>query len=201
MEYEFQFAAAHYAGTQKVRRDDAIHLRQYNPDFLVLHYRLGQALGHSAPNASCQPTTDYLQIIDGDWTQEWPGDSTAQENWFFHYNNSRVFHCSDGHYIMELNDPGWREWWSTQVISQLATNEDDGIFADGFSVPNYFGGVFNPPLPVISDTFEAEWAAREHAFTDYMRSRFAGRWKWLPNIGALITFLRTVPPKADKPGG
>jgi hypothetical protein len=40
---------------------------------------------------------------------------------------------------------------------------------------------------VISSTFESEWAAREHAFTDYMRSRFAGRWKWIPNIGAYIT--------------
>lgn len=188
-EAQFQFAATHYVGTQKVTRDQARRLRQYNPDFLVLHYRLGQALGHSTPSAACQPTTDYFNIIDGDqWVQEWPGEAAAQDQWFFKYNASRVFSCSNGHYVMELNDPGWRAWWSTQVISQLIDNENDALFADSYSVPNYFGGSdFNPPLPDSDSTFEQQWADREHAFTDYIRSRFAGRWLWLPNIGAWIT--------------
>lgn len=188
-EAQWQFAATHYAGTQKVLRDDARHLRQYNPNFLVLHYRLGQALGHSEPNASCQPTTNYLSIIDGDqWVQEWPGDANVQENWFYHYAGSRVFSCDYGHYIMELNDAGWRDWWSTQVISQLIDNEDDGLFADSYSVPNYFGHcAYSPCLPDVDPAFEAAWAAREYSFTNYIRSRFAGRWEWLPNIGAWIT--------------
>jgi hypothetical protein len=188
-EAQFQFAATHYVGTQKVLRDDARHLRQYTPNFLVLHYRLGQALGHSEANASCQPTGNYFSIIDGNaWVREWPGEANVQDQWFFKYDNSRVFSCSNGHYVMELNNSSWRAWWSTQVISQLLNNEDDGLFADSYSVPNYFGGSdFNPPLPDNDSTFEAAWADREHAFTDYMRSRFAGRWKWLPNIGAWIT--------------
>ncbi len=188
-EAQFQFAATHYAGTQKVLRDDARHLRQYNPNFLVLHYRLGQALGHSIPNSSCQPTTNYLQIIDGNqWVQEWPGDGNVQESWFFHYPSSWVFSCDYGHYLMELNDASWRTWWSTQVISQLIANEDDALFADSYSVPNYFGHcAYSPCLPDVNATFEQQWADREHAFTDYIQSRFAGRWKWLPNIGAWIT--------------
>lgn len=220
-EAQFQFAATHYVGTQKVTRDQARHLRQYNPNFLVLHYRLAQALGHSIPNASCQPTTDYLQIIDGDqWVQEWPGNATVQEPWFYHYpstviarssfsrrsnpntsgeeiasrslamtpTGARVFSCTDGHYLMELNDTGWREWWSTQVISQLINNENDTVFADSFSVPNYFGHcVYQPCLPDVNASFEQEWADREYAFTEYMQARFASRWKWLPNIGAWIT--------------
>lgn len=189
-EAQFAFAASHYAGTQKVRRDDARHLRQYNPGFLVLHYRLGQALGHSIPSA-CQPTTNYLQIIDGNqWVQEWPGDGAVQESWFFHYGNgpSRVFSCSNGHYVMEIGDAGWRAWWSGQLIQQLQDNEDDGVFADSYSIPNYFGGSdFNPPLPDVDATFESQWAAWEHAFTDYIRGQLAGRWKWIPNIGALVT--------------
>ncbi len=203
-EAQFQFAATHYVGTQKVLRNDARHLRHYNPNFLVLHYRLGQALGHSYSDAACQPTTDYLQIIDGnDWVQEWPGDANVQDQWFFKYDGSQVFSCSNGYYVMELNNSDWRTWWSTQVISQLIDNEDDGLCADSYSIPNYFGGSDlpmshspvasgwaarrNPPLPDIDATFEAAWADREHAFTDYIRSRFAGRWKWLPNIGAWIT--------------
>ena len=188
-EAQVQFAATHYAGTQKILRDDARHLRQYNPNFLVLHYRLGQALGHSTPDAACQPTNNYFDIIDGNaWVQEWPGDANVQENWFFHYTGSRVFSCDWGHYLTELNDAGWRDWWSTQAISQLTANEADGLFADSYSPPNYFGHcAYQPCLPDIDAAFEQQWTDREHAFTDYIQSRFAGRWKWLPNIGALIT--------------
>ncbi len=188
-EAQFHFAATHYVGTQKVVRSAARHLRQYNANFLVLHYRLAQALGHSVPNGACQPTTDYLQIIDGDqWVQEWPGNAALQEPWFYHYNSSRVFSCTDGHYLMELNDAGWRDWWSTQVISQVLDNEADAIFADSFSVPNYFGHcAYQPCLPDVDATFEQQWADREYAFTNYLQARLAGRWKWLPNIGAWIT--------------
>lgn len=188
-EAQIQFAATHYVGTQKVLRADARRLRQYNPNFLVLHYRLGQALGHSTPSGSCQPTTNYFDIIDGDqWVREWPGEGAVQENWFFHYSGSRVFSCEWGHYLAELNDPAWREWWSTHVISQLLDNENDALFADSYSPPNYFGHcAYRPCLPDIDTAFEQQWADREHAFTDYIQARFAGRWQWLPNLGALIT--------------
>ena len=42
---QWRFAATHYAGTQKMLRRDADTWRSYNPDFLVLHYRLGIGLG------------------------------------------------------------------------------------------------------------------------------------------------------------
>jgi len=87
---------------------------------------------------------------------------------------------------MELNDPGWRAWWSGQVIEQLSANEDDGIFADSFSVPNVFNP-YNPNLPAIDAAFEQAWARREHDFTDYIRGRLAGGWLWIPNVGSWIT--------------
>ncbi|HVN54573.1 MAG TPA: hypothetical protein VMT46_09605 [Anaerolineaceae bacterium] len=119
-EAQWQFIAAHDAGAQKLTRSTARHLRQYNPNFLVLHYRLGQALGYRVPNGSCQPTGSFLQIISGDqWVQEWPGDSQVQEQWFFHWNGQRVYNCAWGHYLMDLNNPAWRAWWSAQVIQQL----------------------------------------------------------------------------------
>ena len=188
-EAQFAFAAAHYVGTQKVLRRDARRLRAYNPDFLVLHYRLAQALGYRLADGNCAPTRDFLQIIDGDrWVQEWPGDNVVADGWFFKWADQRVYSCTNGHYIMNLDDPGWREWWSGQVIGQLQANEDDAVFADSFSVPNYFGACqFKPCLPVVDAAFEADWARREHAFSDYMRGRFAGRWKWIPNVGTLVT--------------
>jgi hypothetical protein len=186
-EAQFQFTAMHYVGSQKLTRDAARHLRQYNPNYLVLHYRLGQGLGYRSPDANCQPTGDFIQIIDRAWVQEWPGDTVVQPNWFFKWNDrSRAYNCDFGWYLMELNDPGWRTWWSAQVIQQLLDNEDDGVFADSFSIPNY-GFSWNPGLPVVDANFESSWARREHAFTDYMRTRFGGRWKWIPNIGGYIT--------------
>lgn len=186
-EAQFQFAATHYVGSQKLVRDAARHLRQYNPNYLVLHYRLGQGLGYRIPDANCQPTGGFIQIIDRNWVQEWPGNSVVQPSWFFQWSGQpRVYNCDFGWYLMELNDPGWRTWWSGQVIQQLRDNEDDGVFADSYSIPNY-GFNWSPALPVVDAGFESSWAQRERAFTDYMRAQFGARWKWIPNVGAYIT--------------
>jgi hypothetical protein len=183
----FKFAATHYAGSQKLLPQDARHLRRYNAGYIVLHYRLGQGLGYRSPDSNCRPTGGYLQIIDGTWVQEWPGNKVVKPEWFFPWSGkSRVYNCNFGWYLMELNDASWRQWWSGQVVRQLKTNEDDGVFADSYSVPNY-GFTWKPSLPIVDATFEAAWAKREHDFTDFMRSTFAGRWKWIPNIGAYIT--------------
>jgi len=185
-EAQIQFAATHYAGAQKLLPSDAVHLRTYNPDFLVLHYRLGLALGYRSP-VDCAPTGGYLEIIDGTWVQEWPGSAVVNSSWFFQYGGSaRVYNCSWGWYVMELNDTGWRTWWSGQVIQQLTLNQDDGVFADSYSIPNYLGP-YTPALPAVDSSFESGWATRMHSFTDYMRGQFAGRWLWIPNVGSWIT--------------
>lgn len=183
----FKFAATHYAGSQKLLPEDARHLRRYNAGFIVLHYRLGQGLGYKSPVANCLATGSYLQIIDGTWVQEWPGERNVKAEWFFPWSGKpRVYNCNFGWYLVELNDAAWRQWWSAHVMQQLVTNGDDGVFADSYSIPNY-GFTWKPSLPGVDATFEAAWAKREHDFTDYMRSTFAGRWKWIPNIGAYIT--------------
>ena len=50
------FAVTHYDGTQKMTRDQADRLRAADPDFLILHYRLGHGLGYRAIDPPCQPT-------------------------------------------------------------------------------------------------------------------------------------------------
>ncbi len=186
-EAQFAFAATHYVGAQKLLPAVAVHLRTYNANFLVLHYRLGLGLGYRSPGSGCAPTGGYLQIIDGSWVQEWPGDSSVSPSWFFPYgSSSRVYNCAWGWYVMNLNDPSWRAWWSGKVIEQLTVNQDDGVFADSYSIPSYLGP-YNPPLPAVDATFESGWATEMHAFTDYMRAQFAGRWLWIPNVGSWIT--------------
>ena len=56
----------------------SVHLRQYKPNFLVLHYRPGEALGDRADTGDCQPGGDPLQIVHGDQRiPEWPSDGSA----------------------------------------------------------------------------------------------------------------------------
>jgi len=182
------FAATHYVGTQKMTRRDTDRLRSINPNFLILHYRLGLALGYRAPSQSCQPAGGFLSIINGDWMQEWPGDQTVQEAWFYHYSGKRVYNCDWGWYLMDTNHPGWRQYWISQVIQQLQNNDNDGLFADSVSVPNALGaGRFNPNLPPIDLTFEADWRRRIEEWISYVKQQFGQRYRLIPNAGSWVT--------------
>jgi hypothetical protein len=183
-----RFAATHYVGSQKMTRSEARAVRQHNPNFIVLHYRLGLGLGYRTAQGDCQPTGDYLGIIVGDdWVQEWPEDG-GQDSWFYKYAGERVYMCAWGWYVMNLDDPGWREHWSEEVMRQIAENEDDGVFADSYSVPNYLGGDnYRPNLPALDEGFEKTWAASIENFTAYIVSRFEGRYYFVPNVGSWIT--------------
>ncbi len=186
----FQFAATHYVGTQKLTRSDADRMRSYNSDFIILHYRLGTGLGYREIQGDCNPSGDWLEIIEGDqWVREWPGEAKIQDSWFFKWNSQRVLNCEWGWYLTELNDPSWRTWWLGEVLRQLAANDNDGLFADSFSVPNYLGGAdtWEPDLPEVDSNFEQAWAERLENFIAYLSDQFAGNYYLIPNIGAWIT--------------
>jgi hypothetical protein len=182
------FAVAHYDGTQKMTRADADALRAENPDFVILHYRLGLGLGYRQPDDGCTPQGDWIEIIDGEWTREWPGDDAVEEAWFYEVGGQRVLHCGWGWYLMRLDDPGWRTWWLDGVLSQIANNDSDGLFADSLSVPNYLGAdQYNPPLPELDPEFEGEWTSQIEDFIAYVQGRFAGKYYLIVNVGNWVT--------------
>jgi hypothetical protein len=183
---QIQFAAQRFAGTQKLTRADADLLRAVNPGFLILNYRLGMGLGYRQITTSCNPAGGWFQIIDGTWVQEWPGDSAVQEPWFFHWNGQRVLQCHWGWYLMELDNASWRTNWSNAVLQALLHNDDDGLFADSFMVPNFLGN-WNPGLPIVDPTFENAWTAKLESFMTYMKGRLAGRYYFIPNVGWWVT--------------
>ena len=187
---QWQFAATHYVGTQKMTRPYADRLRAINPNFLILHYRLGLGLGYRTTSSGCNPSGGYLYIVEGNtWVQEWyPG---ATENWFYHYpevSATRVLQCDWGWYVMELNDSGWRSYWQSQVLQQLQANDNDGLFLDSLSIPNYLGGSsFNPALPAYDLTLENAWATRINAWLTWLQTQPAGDYYIVPNVGSWIT--------------
>ena len=172
---QVRFAATHYDGTQKMRRSKTRDLRRFNSRFLVLHYRLGEGLGNSS------------QIINGDsWVPEWP--ETTQPEWFYQYGGADVYYDTWGWYFMDLDNSSWRTFWTTQVLSQLANNENDGLFADSYSVPNYFGGSdFTPDLPDYDVDFENEWSTKLEDFARYTKNRFGNEHYLISNVGHWVT--------------
>lgn len=185
---QVSFCATHYAGTQKMTRDSADRLRAVNPGFIILHYRLGLGLGYRSTEGDCNPTGGYLHIINTNWVQEWPGDTTVQDSWFYLYGGQRVLNCTYGWYVMNLPDTGWREWWIAQVLEQLANNDDDGLFADSLSIPSYLGAnTYDPVLPAYDPAFESTWAGWIADFISFVMDRFGERYYLIPNAGSWVT--------------
>ncbi|MFN8424150.1 MAG: putative glycoside hydrolase [Anaerolineae bacterium] len=187
---QIRFAATHYAGTQKMTRPDADRLRAIDPNFLILHYRLGTGLGYRVAEPGCAPTGGYIQIVDGSrWVQEWPGDDAVRAPWFFPWAGApRVYFCDFGWYLMDTANDDYRAWWTGEVLRQLAANDDDALFADSVSVPSFFGADhWRPALPVVDAAFEADWSRRIDGWLAYVKGRFGASYLLLPNAGSWVT--------------
>ena len=77
-----EFAATHFAGTQKMLQSEIQALRAYNTNFLCLHYQLGVGAG----------AADF--IIGNAWTSDWPFVD-AQTNWFLTTTNGQCVHQNE----------------------------------------------------------------------------------------------------------
>ena len=197
---QIQFLATNYAGSQKQLASEATTLRGYNSDYLVLHYRLSEELGYGECSGTTPTETDPLTIIDGNnWVEEWawPGNPApaADASWFYQCDGtictpsgSTIYDCGDQHWLMNITNTGWQNYYSQQVIKEINDNEDDGVFADSYSVPNYLGTtIWTPNLAAIDTSWEDAWATDMTNFTTYMRAQFNGNWRWIPNAGPYVT--------------
>lgn len=192
-----RFSATRYAGTQKMLRRDADALRAINPELVILHYRLGHAIGYRTPDSACQPTGGWIGIVEGDqWVQEWPGDGVVAESWLVHHPEAggpRVFNCDWGWYLGAIHDPGFRAWWRDEVARQLAANDADGVFMDSLSVPNYLGhDHYRPVLPAVDEAYETLWAQRIADWLSWLRAQLGGQGWLVPNVGSWITGRETT---------
>jgi hypothetical protein len=185
-EAQLAFWTKRVAGTQKMMRSEADRLRAHDPGFFVLHYRLGMGLGYRSTSSGCNPDGGYLQIIDGTWVQEWPGETSVAASWFESAAGQRRLQCQHGWYLMDLDDPGWRTYWTESVIAQLEHNDADAVFADSLMVPTYLGG-WSPALAPYDPAFEEAWARRIERFMRFVKRRFGGQYLLIPNAGWWVT--------------
>jgi len=170
---QVQFAATHYAGSQKQTRSQVQALKAVNPDYFVLQYRLAIGLGV------------HTQIVDGDrWVNEWP--DRVQERWFFHRSGKREYMKQWGWYLMNTDDASWRATFTAQLKKQIADTHADGAFLDSASIPNEFGGSsWTPRLPDLDIPFENAWRAKLERWLPFVQARIGK--PVIANAGTLIT--------------
>jgi hypothetical protein len=169
---QVRFEGTHASGTQKVSRQTAAALRSINPDFLVLHDRLGIGDGPVPFRIGDRWASDYARV-------------RRHPSWFWHYHGQRVFQVQSRWYVMNP-DSGWSAYWAASVLREAALLDDDGVFADSLSVPQYLGASgFRPPLHYFQG--EAAWTQRIDRFMRYQEARLRGRLYFIPNAGSWIT--------------
>ena len=184
-EAQRQFAATNLAGTQKMRRSEIQAIRAYNTNFLCLHYQLAVGCGAH-------------QFIDGDaWVSDW-AVVNSRENWFLHNTSAQRVHQTawdwdvmDVTYSGSTPNSGFPEYWITTCLARVTSAEDDGVFADSFTIDAYFDQC-NPSIPWFNDIAqcEANWIPSLMQFARAITNRFAadGRgYVFLPNLGGLVT--------------
>ena len=128
---QIEFASRHYAGTQKLTSSQAALLRAHNPDFIVLHYRLG--LRQSDPRVK--------HIHDDAWGNDWDAIGSSDPHNLWIYTNDRtvpLYRLLGGgarEYVADLSKPYWQDYWAKAVIAEANACNSDGVFADSCHPP------------------------------------------------------------------
>ncbi|KKK81424.1 hypothetical protein LCGC14_2813570, partial [marine sediment metagenome] len=113
----------------------------------------------------------------------------VDSSWFYLHDGRRVLNCDWGWYLADLNSSSWRDYWHREILRQLRANDNDGVFMDSLSVPNYFGGsTFRPRLPDVDQGFERRWTESIDQLLAWLQRKQVGRRYYLvPNVGSWIT--------------
>ncbi|OGG04760.1 MAG: hypothetical protein A3F83_03510 [Candidatus Glassbacteria bacterium RIFCSPLOWO2_12_FULL_58_11] len=182
---EARFAAAHYVGTQKMRRQDIDLIRQYNENFLHWHYKLGVTVDSIA---------DYGMVLSGDWFSDnrsplsnW-GQVRTHPDWFLlNRQNQWVVH-GGRRMVMDISNAGFRQWWVDSCIEEMKANGCDGVFADTYSIPAIFGRTTYPELfEDVNQTINT-WIPKLNDYGNYVFARLdSAGFYFFPNIDNLQT--------------
>lgn len=181
-EAQAQFAATHYAGTQKQRSSQIQQIRRFNQDFLHIQYRLGYRV------------SEPVFIHNDDWTNDLD-TINAHEDWFVHdQQGNRVKNIYAGtvdEFIMDVDHPAFRDYYLNTVAHDIEVSQADGWFADSTHLPTGVPqSLWDSPLGAAPHTPFIDEMERwyDHIYADFnRRNRY-----FIPNIGNLVTTLDTT---------
>jgi hypothetical protein len=180
------FAVRHFAGTQKMLKAENDRYKALNPNWVLLHYRLGSSSGP-------------VQYIHNDtWSSDWT-DVTTHEDWFMHNENQMRHHeATDNWDINDISNAGFRDYWVTSVIADIRATGAQGVFGDSFEAgisgygvtpPDVRFDTTNPGNPAVWPNGDT-WLNQKKEWYQYIENAFAQtpeRFLFVPNIGAMIT--------------
>lgn len=183
---QYSFAAQHYVGCMKMRLSLTNALRAYNPNFIMLHYRLAHGAGTQ-------------QIVIGDsWASYW-NDVNSHENWFIHQTRGDASsgRVSNEEWDWDYTDPsgsieggggnGWKEYFVSATISEMRAGQCDGTFGDSCGLPF---SLEQWPDWLSNTNPLSTWCPHVNTFMQYVTSNFAAQpeqFYFIPNAGALVT--------------
>jgi hypothetical protein len=122
------FAATHFAGVQKMLKNDNDRFRTHNPNWVLVHYQLGMG----ASPAQYIRGVMVNGSLESQWSASWPFVN-SQESWFMH-NSAGVRHCGPNSYncILNISDANVRSWWLAEAMTAMRAAGAQGVFADTF---------------------------------------------------------------------
>jgi len=181
-----RFTATHFAGTQKMVLAENQRYVAVNPNWLLLHYRLGSSSG------------PVQYIHDDTWSSDFD-QVTTHEDWFMHnMDNARHEDPTDDWYINDISNDGFRQYWVSSVLADMRATGSLGVFGDSFEagISGYgvtdpdtrFDGT-NPANPADWPSGDT-WIDQKKEWIDYIEAAFAAtpeKFLFVPNIGAMIT--------------
>jgi len=179
-----RFVAKHMCGTQKLLAAQIDGIRKYNPNFLMLHYRL--AVRESSPNIT--------HIHNNRWSTDFT-EVNKHEDWFLHtFDNppQRVYQPlgSAKEYIMDLSgryngaEFGWKEYFVKTVIEEVKACHADGVFGDSAHTPWIVPAeMWNSQLGKLPCREYVKHMGDFYAYV-YKELDKADMY-WIPNIGGL----------------
>jgi hypothetical protein len=182
---QVQWCAENLVGTQKITKSQAGAFRQYNPDFIVLGYHLGNGAGE-------------IGNVHGDaWDADadWPYVD-RHEDWLLHRPDSaqpqqRVRQRDWNWYVADA-ESSWQDYLAANLLQLLGEDQYDGWFVDSCSQPwntdpaqwwpdgESMFGFWTPRLTAMLQTVTER--AKAHPLRPYI----------IPNAGSYITTLSDI---------
>lgn len=184
-----RFVAEHMVGVQKMTQQLTDPIRDYNPAFLVLQYRLTYGLS-SVFNITDLNTWD-LDTLE----PSYPGSDPRKtaEAYYYHHQGSRVLHA-DSYALADIRNGDWRDYQIRELLRRMPTNDFDGVFLDtahiridGFTPYNWYEGYCNPDIRVLDDCWRRDAIPYLTDLRDRLHFSGPSAWYAIGNFGALIT--------------
>lgn len=176
---QLAFIAKKFAGTQKISKSFSDQIREYNPNFLVLHYRLG----------TWQSAVPY--ITDG---EHWSNDydfTDSYEDWFMHSAGNpklRVVSKDDGKVLLNIANSQLRAYYIQSLLTQVQSGDYDGSFLDSSapaSLQCFLGKSYEEYSGTkAKDSYVGIYETYMQALSDALKTH---KYVTFPNVGAQIT--------------